>query len=271
MKKHRFINVLVLILVVRSTLGQITPPGMGKAKTGAWVAFGLKQQLDNQKKWQSMSYIGFARKSNLNNYDPLFKPAFFILNQEFSHQFHKHWQYSLAVSYRRQYEYFYKPPYEPKTPSLKQEFRLYGRFSYLLKTTRFSFSSTFRQEVRKFYSPDFKIVSEDLQIRSRIRLQFTVNLNATKTHRLIAGSEQLFSISKDTRLNTWTTFDYSDSRFSFYYSYSSQTQPFIFSVGYMNDLVGKKAPFSAHYFGFDLILENPFKLHNRAKTVLSKN
>lgn len=30
------------------------------------------------------------------------------------------------------------------------------------------------------------------------------------------------------------------------------------SLGYMNNLVGNQKPYSVHYVGFDMIIENPF-------------
>lgn len=252
---------------------QISPPGLGKAHTADWFAFGVRQELDTieGKGWQSMTYIGVGRKSNPNNYDPFYKPAILVLNQEFYHQFHNDWQYSLALSYRRQDEYLDNMPYEHDNPKLKQEFRLYGRFSYLFSTSRIKLVPTFRQEFRKFYTPDFQNISEDYQFRSRFRLQLTVNLDSKKTHRLIASSEQLFSISKGNTPDNWTDFNYRESRFSLYYSYSPKALPFIFSVGYMNNLIGQKNPYDVHYLAFDIVIENPFKLQQRNKDNIKEN
>ncbi|MCB9188140.1 MAG: DUF2490 domain-containing protein [Flavobacteriales bacterium] len=260
-------------LIQNYIYGQISSPGLGKTNTADWIAFGVRQELDTieGKGWQSMTYAGLGRKSNPDNYNLFYKPAIFIVNQEFYHQFHNDWQYSLALSYRRQDEYFDTPPYEHETPRIKQEFRIYGRFSYIFKTPRIKFIPTFRQEFRKFCSPDFKNITENFQLRSRLRLQLTVYLDKNKTHRLIASSEQLFSVSKETTSNTWTNFNYRESRFSFYYSISPQALPLIFSLGYMNNLVGNKTTFDAHYLAFDIIVENPFNLRQRTKNKINEN
>ena len=272
MKKH-FVSVLFFCLLVGNAFSQISSPGLGKAHTADWFAFGVRQELDTieRKGWQSMSYIGLGRKSNPDNYDPFYKSAILVLNQEFYHQFHNDWQYSFALSYRRQDEYLDNSPYEHDIPKLKQEFRLYSRVSYIFKTSRIKLVPTFRQEFRKFYTPDFQNISEDYQFRSRFRLQLTVNLDSKKTHRLIASSEQLFSISKNNTPDTWTDFNYRESRFSLYYSYSPKTLPFIFSVGYMNNLVGQKNPYDVHYLAFDIVIENPFKLQQRNKDNIKEN
>jgi hypothetical protein len=39
----------------------------------------------------------------------------------------------------------------------------------------------------------------------------------------------------------------------------------------MHDLVGYRQPFSVHYLAFDIIIENPFKLRQRAKESIDEN
>jgi hypothetical protein len=262
-----------LFFVLGKCFSQISPPGLGKAHDADWFAFGIRQELDTieGKGWQSISYVGLGRKSNPDNYNPFYKSAILVINQEFYHQFHKTWQYSLALSYRRQDEYLDSNPYEHDNPKLKQEFRLYGRFSYIFSTSRIKLVPIFRQEFRKFYSPNFQNINENFQFRTRLRLQLKVNLDNTKQHRLIASSEQLFSISKENTSDTWTDFNYRESRFSLYYSYSPKTFPFIFSIGYMNNLVGQKNPYDVHYLAFDIVIENPFKLQQRNKNNINEN
>lgn len=240
---------------------QISPPGLGKAHTADWFAVGVRQDLGTveNKGWQSMTYIGIGHKSNPDNYNPFSKSAILVLNQEFYNQFHNDWQYSLAVSYRRQDEYAESPPFKHDTPRIKQEFRLYGRLTYtLIKTSRIKLASTFRQEFRKFHIPNTINESEDFQLRSRFRLQLTANLNSKNTQRLITSAEQLFSISKENTYNTWTDFNYRESRFLLYYSYAPETLPYIFNVGYMNNLVGNKKPYDVHYLAVDIVIKNPF-------------
>lgn len=246
-------------MILTSQIGQsqLSPPGLGVAKTGGWLAFGVRQELDSLKTWTSMSYVGIGRKSNPDNYDPLFKSGIFVINQEFYHQFHRHWQYSFAFSYRRQDEYLEDPPYEYDLPRLKQEFRLYSRLSYQYANARIKFVPTIRAEARKFLTPDFLHTSGHFQWRFRFRLQLTVNLTKDKKNKLIVGSEQLMSISKDTKPGKWSDFNYRESRFTLYYSHT--VSPFVINLGYMNNLVGTKSPYDVHYFAFDVIWENPFR------------
>lgn len=268
-----FIIVLALVLFTNKSISQISPPGLGKTNIGSWIAVGIRQELDTieGKGWQSMTYVGLGRKSNPDNYNPFYKAGIFIANQEFHHQFHKTWQYSIALSYRRQDIYLDKPPYEYDSPNLQQEFRVYGRLSYIFRTSRIKIVPTFRQEFRKYFTPDFKNASDNFQFRSRIRIQLSANLDNKKKHRLVLSSEQLFSIGMKSKQNQWTDFNYRESRFSFYYSYSPKTSPFIFNIGYMNNLVGNQKVYTAHYLAFDIILENPFKLQQRSKDSIKEN
>lgn len=267
MKSFLALSYLILILFANNCLAQISPPGEGIARTADWFAFGVRQKLDtiDGKGWQSISYIGLGRKSNPDNYNPLFKPAILVTNQEFYHQFHNNWQYSLALSYRRQDEYLNNKPYYHDSPKLKQEFRLYSRFSYIFSTSQIKLTPTLRQEFRKFCSPSFRNMDEDFQYRSRFRLQLTAALDRKKEHRVMISSEQLFSLSKENSPDKWTDFHYRESRFSVYYSYSPKTAPLTLSIGYMNNLVGKKKLYDVHYIAFDLVIENPFKIHHRKK------
>jgi hypothetical protein len=174
-------------------------------------------------------------------------------------------------SYRKQDEYFKIAPFQHENPNFKQEYRFYSRFSYTYKTSRFKFVPTLRQEFRKYYSPTFSNLSEDFQFRTRLRLQLTVNLDKNKIHKISLSSEQLFSISKNHIPNSWTDFNYRESRFTLYYSFSPQKSPLIYSLGYMNNLVGIKQNYLVNYFAFDIIWENPFKLKQRKKESITEN
>ncbi len=211
-----------------------------------------------------MSYIGLGRTSNPVTNNPVQRQAIWVLNQEFYHKFHKHWHYSLALSYRSQSEYLDAAPYESATPSTKQEFRIYGRYMYELKVRNFKFVATYRQEFRSFFEPDFKQEDERYQLRSRFRLQGSITLDKNKVHRLSVSAEALFSSTQTTTPeNHWTTFDYKEARFCFYYSVDPKNSPLIYSIGYMNNLLGTKNSKSVSYLAIDIIWEDPFKPFKR--------
>ncbi|MDM8176343.1 MULTISPECIES: DUF2490 domain-containing protein [Olivibacter] len=260
MKKLLLLLCFTAFCLSSATYAQISPPGLGEANTAGWFAFGLRQDLGVSKKWQSMSYIGLGRKSNPDNYALFFKPAILVINQEFYHRFHPHWQYSIALSYRKQEEYNDFAPYRRTVAGFEREWRLYGRMAYTIKNERLKFTTTFRQELRTFAQPFEEASSEDLQLRSRLKLQLAINLDKHKIHKLIGGYESLFSTSRSALSERWSSFKYRESRFTFYYSISPQELPFTIDLGYMNNLVGSQSPFSAHYLALDVIYNNPLGL-----------
>lgn len=249
---------ILLAATLQVASAQISPPGLGEAKTASWMAIGVRQDLNSKKDWQSMTYIGLGRKSNPNNDNPAYKPSIVVLNQEFYHPFAKSWQTSFAISYRRQHEYQGQAPFAASSPSIQQEFRLYGRLSKSFTLRGISLSPTIRQELRRFYTPEFKDSSQPLQLRSRFRIQASTHLDPDKKHKVMLSSEQLFNSSKTASGGSWSTFAYAESRFMAYYSYSPSTLPITLDIGYMNNLIGKKAPSMVHYIAFDIIVKNPF-------------
>ena len=262
-------RVLLFIFVSYvSVFGQISPPGMG-ANEGSWDAIAIRQGLDSAHLKQSVTYLGIGRIANPGSYNLFHKPAIIVINEEFYNQFHAHWQYSLALSYRRQNDYSDIIPYEQVSPYITQEFRIYGRFSYVLKTSRIRLVTTFRQEFRKFFTPNFKNSDEDVQFRSRLRAQLTINLTENKIYRLVMSAEALFSITKNNSPLAWTNFAYHESRFCFYVAYAPKHKYYVFNIGYMNDMLGTGNDLKeGNYLAIDLILENPFDfVKNKMKKI----
>lgn len=248
---------------------QISPPGLGNTKIAGWAAIGLRQSLDSAAHKQLVTYFGVGRKSNPDNYDPYQKAAILVLNAEFYHQFHPRWQYSAALSYRRQNQYAGTAPFLELNPGIQQEFRLYGRFSNIIKTKRLKWVNTFRQEFRKYYTPDFQEPDEILQFRSRLRSQLTINLDRAQVHRLVGSAEALFSISKENQTqHPWTAWGYRESRLCLYYSFAPLKSSFVFNLGYMDNVLGTSSLKHVHYLALDVIWENPLQSlrHIRKKT-----
>jgi hypothetical protein len=244
---------------------QISPPGLGRGHTAEWIALGVSKDLDSLKRWSSVSYVGLGRKSNPDNYNPLYKSAILVLNQEFYYRFHKHWQSSLALSYRHQNAYLDNAPFNSEDPGFEQEFRLYGRFSYVYETPRFKVVPTFRQEFRKFYNPSFIPEDERFQLRTRLRLQVALNLDSRKVHRLIVSSEELFSTSRFANVPGWTSWADRESRFVAYYSLSPKSLPITFDFGYMANRLRNTSPTYVHYLALDAIWKLPYRHKGTSK------
>lgn len=250
----------ILFMVVITSYAQFSPPGLGKGKNASWFAFGIKQVLDTVNKKESTTYIGIGRKSTQDDTDPFNKMAILVLNQEFSNRYAKNWQYSYAISYRRQNEYESTAPYDVADPAIKQEFRIYGRYTYLTGTGNLKWKNTFRQEYRKFFNPNFTKCDEDYQFRTRLKTQLNVDLGTQNIHHIIGSAEALFSTSKIYKpTSEWTKFDYKESRFGLYYSLTPSEIPFTFDFGYGYNLIGKGSKTSGvNYIAIDVVWNNPF-------------
>lgn len=260
------LSVWLLVLLFQNGAAQISPPGLGSGRTAGWFAFAVRQDFGAAKKWKTVAYIGVGTKSNPDNFNPVQKPALLVFNQEFYFRFQKAWYSSFAASYRRQNEYIKNAPYSSDRPSIQQEFRLYGRLFYRFKIGRVQLSPAFRQEFRMFYAPDFSPMPKDMQLRSRVRLQAIVPLNKKQSQWLTFASETFFATSKQAHSNSWSKFEYSENRFTVYYSISFPEAALIFDFGYMNNLVGiKSSLYDVHYLAVDILFDNPAKLFKRHK------
>lgn len=257
-----FIFLIIFCFCLLRLSAQTVPPGLGKTNLSSWIAVGVKQDLDSikDKGWSSSTYAGIGRVSNQNSHNPFKYPGVFIINQEFYNRFHYRWEYSLALSYRKQDVYLKDVPYSHADPPYKNELRLYSRFSYLWKTNFMDITPTVRQEVSKYYTPEWSDFSEDWRLRTRFRLKFDIPLNNKENKRFILYSEQLFSTSRNQTSGSWSQFKYADSRFSFYFSMSPQNIPVTFNFGYMLNWINATPNYTGHYFAIDVILKNPFSV-----------
>ncbi len=251
---------LIFVVTLSNTYAQLSPPGLGEAKNASWFAFGVRQSLDSLKQKESTTYVGVGLKSSPDENNPFSKMAILVINEEISNRYKKNWEYSYALSYRRSNNYNSTAPYETLDPAIEQEFRVYGRYSYIMEGNGLKWKNTVRQEFRKFFNPDFSNAEENFQLRTRLKTQLSLDLGTTKTHHIIGGAEALFAISKENEPEKqWSKFDYKESRFTLYYSLSPHEIPFIFDIGYMYNLIGKGAAISdVNYLAVDIIWKNPF-------------
>lgn len=259
--KHNFCYLSFILFVISTATAQISPPGLGQAKNASWFALGLRQDLNAQKSWQSMSYIGIGRKSSPSTSNLFQRPAIMVFNQEFYRLFARSWQASFALSYRRQHEYAEEAPYPAEDPALQQEFRIYARLSKKFSAGPFTITPTLRQELRRFYTPDFRPTDQPLELRSRFRVQLSRYVDQKKKHKVMLSSEQLFTSSRAAASQSWSAFAYKESRLMCCYSYAPTSFPAIFDIGYMYNILGDKAPGGVHYLALDIILKNPFGTH----------
>jgi hypothetical protein len=229
---------------------QISPPGLGDTNTAAWFAVGARQDLDADQRRQSMTYVGVGSVSHQgNDADPLRTPAIVVLNEEVSDRFARHWQYSLAVSYRRRHG----------TEGVEQELRSYTRFAHIAEQGRFKVTHTVRPELRTFLNTRFQPLDEALELRLRFRSQLSVALDRAREQHLIGSAELLAATTRARGLRRWTELGYRESRFCLYYALARERWPCTLHVGYMNDLIGRGSELrDVHYLALDISWNNPF-------------
>ncbi|ULT23941.1 hypothetical protein KUH03_33210 [Sphingobacterium sp. E70] len=67
MLKFRLINLFPIMLLlgihINTVYGQVSPPGLGKAKTASWSVLGLRRKLDSAGTKEALTYIGLGTKS----------------------------------------------------------------------------------------------------------------------------------------------------------------------------------------------------------------
>lgn len=250
MRNHFFL--LAALCITLSVLTQIAPPGLTKKGGASWFAVGVKQQL--KKKGSSVSsYIGLGRVGITNRNNPFQNHSLFVANISYKKSFKSVIFISPYFSYRHQKIYiesFYNE---------KQEFRLGLEIGKLWKLNRLELKSSFKQEVRKFYDASFRNWEESIHLRSRLKLSGNYQLTKSKQHHLSSYVELLFSLKKHIHPNIyWEKIKYSDTRLSFFYSYSIPKPNMIFSLGYMIDLIGWKNVSTGNYISLDLVWKNPF-------------
>lgn len=264
MKKSFFQNKALLLAVIfmtafSSSYAQLSPPGLGRAKTASWFAFGIKQSLDSLEQKVSTTYVGLGMKSDPDHTNPFTNMAILVLNEEISNRFHKNWEYSYALSYRRSNRYDSSAPYEELNPGIEQEFRAYGRFSYLTGNDHIKWKVTIRQEFRKFFNPDFSKTDENFQLRTRLKTQLNFDLGTQKVHHIIGSAEALFAISNENYpKSNYSNFDYKEARLGLYYSITPKDIPFAFDLGYMHNIIGKSDVVDVNYLAIDVVWKNPF-------------
>ncbi|MBS0618748.1 MAG: hypothetical protein JSR44_11205 [Spirochaetes bacterium] len=254
-----FFVVLCAVLIVPQVLwGVISPPGLGPSNTASWFVTGVQQYLDKKREIKSLTYAGVAHLSTTQSDNPLEKQGIFVLNEEVYHQWSPYWQYSLALSYRRQNEYEDGEDALNSNPATKQEFRAYGRYTFSLPFGQFKWTLAYRQEFRRFLSTNFENIDSLYQFRSRFKSQVIWKVDNAGKHRFTLAAEFLFSTSR-LQSGLWTPFGYKETRLGFYYTLLPQETQVSYSVGYMNDIIGYgNSLVDDNYFTFEAVFLDPF-------------
>ncbi len=254
--KKNLLTALIILCFSFKGFSQLSPPGLGNTHTASWTAIGVKEHFGSLN--ALVVYAGMGRVSGPDSNNPLNKPSIGVLNAEMYHTLGKGWKYSYALSYRRQSQYSDAYPHHLENPAVKQEFRAYGRLSYTFKSGNGTkYSLTLRQEVREFFDPAFDAVSNELQLRTRLKAGAWLPLGEGRDG-ITATAEALFSIT-DGHGQGWGNYGYKESRFCLYYTFVPQASHMVLDVGYMNDLMGEGHNMAdASYVAVDVVLLDVF-------------
>lgn len=244
-KVMKRVILLMALCCSQAIFGQMTPPGLGSnSRMNLWFAIGLDQSLDSAKKFSSMTYVGIAGQSTVDNANVFDRFGILVLNEEVKFKFRPDWSVSLAASYCHQNEYEKVSPYLAAEDKFKQEFRLYSRITKSWKK-KWIPSVAFRQEFRKFYNPEFREWKVSTAFRSRVKFQSEFPLSKNKHLAVLAGCEFLFSTEFEEETQQWEHFEYGETRLSAVLTYKSRDEKWTYGLGYMEDLLhvdeGKKA------------------------------
>lgn len=260
MKERLF---LVLVIITSFLHAQVSPPGLGDTNAASWLALGLRQDLNEDKTFESMTYVGYGAISDDDNYSLTSKPSIIVINQEFLNDLNKNLKLSYALSYRNQKEYEINELTNTEFSKTQKEFRVYSKLAYINQLGRVKLTQTVRQEVRRFVDSDWKNTSNPLQLRTRLKTQVAVSLDIKEQHTLTFGAESLFSTSKNNYTKKWDSFKYNEARFTMFYTFRPKNTPVAISIGYMNNLIKKNTTHSVHYASLDFVFEDPFKIFRK--------
>lgn len=250
-----FLIAILFIGVITISYSQTAPSALGDIHLAKSLSVGINQDVkSNFGNWKYFSYISnswFSKSENDGFFD---KQGIFIYENEMKNKMSNQNEISFGTSYRNQNVYTQNINSDKL---IKQEFRFYSRYSYNLKISKMDLSISLKQEFNKYFTENFKSYSESLRIRPRFRIKISLPIDKIANHKISLFSEQLFSTSL-TNTSKWSKFQYNDSRFSIFYTYTNQKIKYNLSVGYMYNLIGIDEFKDGNYLTLNLIFKNPF-------------
>jgi hypothetical protein len=266
LSKQTFLSAVVSLLFIvakpHQSLAQVSPPGLSGTKVVGWGALGFNQALNNR--LALIVYAGGARMSDPDSWSALDKQAIAVYNQEFQYKFNKKWQASLAQSFRYQNEYEDNEPYHEANPAYRYEVRYYGRLYYRHELGSTSVNYSFRPEFRTFYQPGWVPEEMPLELRFRVRAQFSIPINESKTSLFVTGNEFLSALdefessSPREHHHTWSSYHFTEDRLHIYFKHIFKKPRVAVNVGVMEQFKTNHHLTATSYFAFDIQFQNPF-------------
>lgn len=252
---------LATMFFISSGVAQVSPPGLSHTKAVGWGAVGFSQTLGPR--LSATVYVGGARMSDPDSWSVMQKQAIAVYNQEFQYRFSKKWQVSLAQSFRYQNEYEKEMPYHEATPAYRYELRYYGRVYYRHKLGNTHINYTFRPELRTFYEPGWVAAEMPLELRFRLRAQFSVPINESGTNQIITGNEILTALDEYQTVlpsghHDWSPYHFTEDRLHVYFKHVFSKPNMAVNIGIMEQFKTGSHLSATSYLAFDIQFQNPF-------------
>lgn len=252
------IGALLLCLLPVRIAAQIGPPGMGPVPAAGWIAVGLTQRLDTAGDLRWSGYVGHGRSSSPDHARPWQRPAILVFDQLLTYRFHTRWQVGMGMSFRGQQRYSGTAPFERTAPD-RDEGRLHARLVLLWPVAHWRVQLTFKQELRRFFTPGLLPWDEDIEWRTRFKVQAEHALDQDGRRKVVLSVEELFAMDHERGVpGEWTTLGYRESRLSAYLVQRMAHDRIEVAVGGMADLVRGDGPAVGPYMAASLAWHDPF-------------
>lgn len=253
----RILLLAVGLLPVR-TVAQIGPPGMGVVKSASWFAMGITQQLDTAGDIRWNAYVGHGRCSTSQQGMPWQRQAIQVFDQLITYRFHSQWQVGAGASLRFQQRYSDSDPFDRITPP-RDEVRLHARIMHGWPIGRWRMQLTLKQELRRFFTPDLQPWKEDIEWRTRFKVQAEHALGQQGGRKVVCSLEELFAMDHVRGAqDAWTSMGYRETRASVYVVQRMANDRMEVALGGMADLVRGADQAICPYLAMSLTWRDPF-------------
>ncbi len=231
---------------------------MGAVRTASWAAVGFTQQLGTADRWQWSGYAGHGRSSTPDGGRPWDRPVILVVDQLITHRLDAHWQVGAGASFRSQQRYTEMEPFTRLLPT-RAEGRLHARIGRAWSICAWKMQITFKQELRRFCTPQLEPWQEDLEWRSRFKVQAERALGRSGMRKVVFAVEELFAMDHERGVpEAWSRLGYRESRLSTYLVQRLYGDRFDLAVGGMADLVRHADPAVGWCFVSSLVWRDPF-------------
>ena len=234
---------------------------MGALRSASWMAVGYAQRLDTAGAWQWSGYLGHGRSADPSHASPLHRPAILVIDQLLTRRLDAHWQVGLGASFRSQWRYAAQEPFGLLDP-VRDEERFHARIVLKLPVRGWRIQMAAKEEFRRFCTPDLLPWGQDIEWRSRFKVQAEHALGHGSRRKVVLSAEELFATDHQRGgADHWSPMTYRESRIAAYLVQGLDHGRIDLSVGGMADLLREGTPRVGPYIVTSLSWRDPFHGH----------